>query len=77
MAKCLLCLEEIGRDFATKTINGVGWMLHRCLIKDCANEVNKMSPEQQEELVRNCGHQVLPFLHTQPRIQSQPQQQAA
>jgi hypothetical protein len=77
MTKCLLCLERIGRDFATKTINGVDWALHRCLIRGCANEVNKMTPQQQEELVRNRGQYVLPFLHMQPPMQSQPQLQAA
>jgi len=77
MAKCLLCLEELGRDFATKMIDGVKWQLHRCLIMDCANEVNKMHPEQQTELVKSRGQHVLPFLHTQQGTQSQPQLQTA
>lgn len=74
--KCLLCLEETGRDFAIKTINGVDWVLHRCLLRGCANEVNKMSPEEQMKLVEKHQQHVLPFLHVQPRMQSQIQLQA-
>lgn len=75
MPKCLLCLEEAGRDFATKTINGIDWVLHRCLLRGCANEVNKMSEDKQLELVKSNGQHVLPFLHSQPRAQPQPQTQ--
>jgi len=48
---CLLCVNAIGRDFATKIINGVTWRLHRCMLNDCANKFNKMSEEEQQNIV--------------------------
>ena len=49
--RCLYCEGVLGRNDSVKVINGVAWKLHRCLVRDCANEFNKLSPKEQQKLV--------------------------